>query len=223
MSLREKQAAARRQQMLDAAELLIRKSGGTGFSMRALAATAEVSPATPYNFFGSKEGLLFELMTRNLRILAKEALAYSSEDPIEHSIEAADHVVSVLVADSQLLRPLYQVVLGQTDPVHHPSFLKDALDLYRRSLDAALEQGLLTNERERTALACALMAHVMGLMSLWVHEDVDNDWFRSQVAFGFINLLWPFARGKSLKKLQKRAVVVRAQLSKLRAPQLFVR
>jgi len=223
MSLRAKHAARLRQKVMDAAELLIRQTGGTDFSMRALATAAEVSAATPYNFFGSKEGLLFELLNRSLASIKKDALIYSSDDPIEHVIEAVDHVVDHLVADPELLRPLYQIVLGLTDPIHHPSFIRDALVLYRKSLDALVEKRLLVDERERMSLACSLMAHVIGMLSLWVHEDIDDDWFRAQLALGFINLLWPLARGKSLKRLQERSAAVRKALSARRLPELFAR
>lgn len=59
MTLREKQMAARRKRILDTAERIIRDAGATDFSMRALAAAAETAPATPYNLFESKEGLLY--------------------------------------------------------------------------------------------------------------------------------------------------------------------
>ncbi len=58
--------ADRRRRILDAAEGLIRQTGGTNFSLLTLADKAEVSPATPYNFFGSKARLLFALFNRSL-------------------------------------------------------------------------------------------------------------------------------------------------------------
>ncbi len=222
MSLREKQTAARRNQMLDAAELLIRQSGGTDFSMRALATMAEVSPATPYNFFGSKEGLLFELLTRNLKSFMKEALVFSSDDPIEQVIEAAENAVDILLRDPAFLRPLYQVLLGLTDPIHHPKFLKDAFVFYRTTLNGALEHKLLANEQDRTALACSLMAHFMGVLDLWVHEDIHDDWFHAQIAYGFIHSLWPIANGKSLKILKKRYADAKKVLSNRRKQPAFI-
>lgn len=60
MSLREQQAAERRTRILGHAERIIRETAGVDLSMRALAAGSEVSLATPYNLFGSKEGLLYE-------------------------------------------------------------------------------------------------------------------------------------------------------------------
>ena len=186
--------------------------------MRALAHIAEVSPATPYNFFGSKEGLLFALLSRNLTSFMDRGLRSESRDPIEQVLDAGDGAVTILLNDPVFLRPLYQVMLGLTDPLHHPKFLKDAFVFYRTSLNSVMAEKLIPTEAERSALACALMAHFMGVLDLWVHEDIDDDWFRAQIAYGFIRLLWPIAKGRSLTNLKKHHDQVRKLLSR---PQLL--
>lgn len=191
MSLRERQTAARRRQMLDAAETLIRQSSGTDFSMRALASEAEVSPATPYNFFGSKEGLLFALLQRTLDVFMEEGLKFSSGDAFEQAIEAAENAVDLLLSDVVVMRPLYQVMLGLTDPLHHPQFIKGAFVFYQRALQGARDQGFIDSDTERDTLAFSLMAHFIGVLNLWVQEDIDDDYFRAQAILGFIQLLWP--------------------------------
>ena len=213
LSLREEQANARRQRMLDAAETLIRQTGGTDFSMRTLASAAEVSPATPYNVFRSKEGLLFELLAVNLDYIIEHAPPYSCADPLLHVLLAGDHIVETLSADPQLLRPLYQVVLGLADPIHYPRFMKSAFQFYRHILDPMMEDGLLADEYDRVSLAFSLMAHVIGVLLLWIHEDIDDKWFRAQIAYGFVHHLWPFARGDSLEMLRRKSAEVRKQLS----------
>lgn len=52
--------------VLNAAEALVRKTGDTDFSMLTLASKAKVSPATPYNLFGSKGSILYTLLNRSL-------------------------------------------------------------------------------------------------------------------------------------------------------------
>jgi AcrR family transcriptional regulator len=216
MSLREKQANARRERILAAAERMIRQTGGTDFSMRSLASAAEVSPATPYNIFRSKEGLLFELLTRNLDLIIQRAPDYQSKDPIGHVLAVGDHVVSTLSADPEYLRPLYQVVLGLAEPIHYPKFLKTAFGYYRDNLRPMVENGMLVDEYECTSLAFSLMAHVIGVLSLWVHQDIDDEWFRAQINYGFIHALWPFASGESLDLLQEESARVRKLLSNQR-------
>jgi len=213
-SLREKQTANRRRQMLDVAEVLIRQCNGTDFSMRALALVAEVSPTTPYNFFGSKEGLLFELLTRNLRALMEEALKNSSsEDPVDHAIEAGEAAVRIFLRDPVLMRPLYQVLFGVSDPVRHPEFLRDAFEFYIAALDPLVKQKLIRDKHEQRLLATSLMSQFLGVLDLWIHEDIDDQWFLAQIVYGFSHLLWPLARGKSLERLQTRTAQARKILS----------
>ncbi len=195
MSLRERQTANRRRQMLDAAEALIRQSGSTDFSMRVLATAAEVSPATPYNFFGSKEGLLFALLQRTLDVFMTQGLSFVSTDPFEQAIEAAENAVDLLLSDTVLMRPLYQVMLGLSDAVHHPQFIQGAFAFYRRALQGLVDQGVLSDAAERDTHAFSLMAHFIGVLNLWVQDDIDDDYFRAQVILGFIQLLWPLSSG----------------------------
>lgn len=209
----------RRLQMLGAAELLIRQSGGTDFSMRALATAAEVSPTTPYNFFGSKEALLFELLTRQLQRFMTEAYNCPTDDPAAQVIDAAVSVVDMLLADPVLLRPLHQVLLGLGDPVHHPKFLKSAFVFYRRTLDGAVAHELV-GDAERDILATTMMSIFLGVLYLWIHEDISDDWFRAQIVYGFAHLLLPHMRGGSVTLLRKKIAEARIVLAKptLRPP-----
>jgi peptidoglycan/LPS O-acetylase OafA/YrhL len=79
-----------------------------------------------------------------------------------------------------------------------------------------VECGILADEYERTSLAFSLMAHVIGVLSLWVHQDIDDDWFRAQINYGFIHALWPFANGQSLDLLQEESARVKKLLSNQR-------
>lgn len=189
MSLREKQFAKRRHQMLDAAESLIRQTGGTDFSMRILAELAEVSPATPYNFFGSKEGLLFALLQRTLEAFLSQGLVFTSEDPHEQALEAAENALNLLLGDPVVMRPLYQVMLALTDPLHHPLFIKGAFEFYRGATRGLLEEGLLKDASEQDTFAFSLMAHFIGVLNLWVQEDIGDEYFRAQVMLGFAQML----------------------------------
>lgn len=214
-SLREKQAVARRNQMLDAAETLIRQTGGTDFSLRELARIAEVSPATPYNFFDSKEGLLFGLLNRNLKPFMREALNVASSDPIEQALEAAENSVKILIRDPVFLRPLYRVMLSLKDPVLHPEYMRNTYLFYLSILNGAVEQNLFEDtEEDPQSLASALMAYFMGVLDLWIQEDIKDDMFRAQILYGYIRLLRPIARGNSVKKIAERHDEIRKVLSK---------
>lgn len=190
MSLREKQTAARRQQILDAAEALIRQTGGTEFTMRILADVAQVSLATPYNFFGSKEGLLFALLERNLEKFMGNGLKFKSDDPFEQAIESAVNGVDLLVRDAVVLRPLYHVMFALSDPMHHPKYIATAFGFYQGGTRGLRKAGLLKSDLQQDTFCMSLMAHCVGALSLWVHEDIGDEYFRALVVFGFIQRMW---------------------------------
>jgi AcrR family transcriptional regulator len=200
MTLREKQKTERRTRILDAAERLIRETGGTDFSVRALAAASGVSAATPFNLFGSKEGLLYALLSRSLDQIVTDGLRFTSPDPAFHVIEAAENAVAAFLADPEFLRPLYQVLLSVSHPVHRPLFMERTFAYWMTAT--------LTIKNEEPALqdivAQALMAHFIGLLELWVHCDLDDDAFRTHAICGVILNVHAVASPKQVAKLMAR-------------------
>src|SRR5665213_3648607 len=114
---REKQMAERRRRILDAAEALIRQAGGTGFPMLALSERAEVSPTTPYNLFGSKAGVLYALLNSTMDQIDERTQRFSSSNPIERALEAAESAADFFARDPEFFRSLYLFLLGVRDLV----------------------------------------------------------------------------------------------------------
>lgn len=204
MSLREKQLDARRHRILDAAALLIRQTGGTNFSMRRLAGVAETSPATPYNLFGSKDGLLYALLSRSLDAIVASGLDFSSADPLDCLLEAAEKATDIFLGDPDYMRPLYQFLLSVSDPVHRPRFIQRSLAYWRSAVDGAEQAGLLTTDFDTDSLVYALMAHFMGVLEFWIHDDIDADGFRQRMTCGTVLILLPLASDDRRARLMGR-------------------
>jgi AcrR family transcriptional regulator len=202
MRLRERQMAARRGRILDAAALLIRKTGGTEFTMVNVADKAEVSPATPYNLFGSKSGVLYALLNRSLDEVFARALRFTAS-PIEHPVEAADIAAQIFARDPVFYRPLFLVLLGVRDEVHRPRFMERSLEYWKRSLEGLIEADLL-DDADREDLSRALLVHFAGVLELWIHGDLDDAGFRAQISYGTGLHLIAFADGAALAKLRRR-------------------
>jgi AcrR family transcriptional regulator len=200
--LREKQKTERRNRILDAAEKLIRETGGTGFSVRALAVASGVSAATPFNLFGSKEGLLYALLSRSLDQIVTEGLSFKSSDPAFHVIEAAENAVNAFLDDPEFLRPLYQVLLSVSHPVHRPLFMERTFAYWQ---SATLTIG--NSEPSLSDLvAKALMAQFIGLLELWVHRDIDDNAFRVRAICGVILIAHTVAAPEQVARLNARLV-----------------
>ncbi|MGQ0701008.1 MAG: TetR/AcrR family transcriptional regulator [Panacagrimonas sp.] len=215
MSLREKQMAQRRTRILSAAEKLIRRTGGTDFTMNALAHEAEVSPATPFNLFGTKEGLLYELLLRSLKEFFSRALAQQSNDPVERVVLAAQAAVDVFVDNPKQLRPLYRFLLGVIDPKSRPEFLLRSHGYWRISLDAAVAAGWM-DENEADAVASGLLAHILGVLDLWVHRDITDAELKDHLVQGVLLHLAPFVRAKQLPALRARLKQIMLALARAR-------
>ena len=204
MSLRARQVDARRHRILDSAALLIRSTGGTDFSMRSLAEAAEVSPATPYNLFTSKEGLLYALLSRSLDEITLRGLAFQSNDPLERVLEAAVQAADIFLLDPDFMRPLYQFLLGVVDPIHRPKFIERSLAYWRSALASAEQAELLTPDFEADVLVYTLMAHFMGVLEFWIHDDIDAPGFKARVIHDTVLLLLPLADDARRPRLLRR-------------------
>lgn len=203
MKLRDKQMAERRNRILDGAERLIRETGGTDFSVRTLASVAEVAPATPFNLFLSKEGLLYALLSRNLDSIIAEGLRFKGTNPKLHIVEAATNAVDMFARDPEFMRPLYRVLLGVSDAIHRPQFMARSLGYWRAAVGTIPDQALLSSELDRNLLAIALQAQFLGLLEFWVHEEFDDGTFRKHAVYGIctnvLGLLDMENRGDFLK------------------------
>lgn len=179
-SLRSRQSAKRRMTILEAAESLIRETGGTDFSVRRLAERAEVSPVTPYNIFGSKRSLLYSLLLLSLENSIEKWPRFDRNDPELHVIRVTETAVKLYVDDALFLRPLYKELLGASDPVHRPHFMQTTYKYWHSAARS------IPGIRERwdpdmiARLARTLMASFNGELEQWLQHDHDAEVFRRQ-------------------------------------------
>jgi AcrR family transcriptional regulator len=211
--LREKQMAERRRRILDAAEALIRQAGGTGFPMLALSERAEVSPTTPYNLFGSKAGVLYALLNRTMDQIDERMQSFSTSNPIERALEAAESAADFFARDPEFFRSLYLFLLGVRDSVHRPHFMNRGLEFWRRPLETATTNAILPGGAiNAEELARELMIHFVGVMELWLHEELDSEGFRAQTVYGTSLLLLGLAGDAMRPGLLKRLKDARRKL-----------
>jgi AcrR family transcriptional regulator len=217
MKLREKQMADRRRRILDAAEQLIRQTGGADFSMLTLADTAEVSPATPYNLFGSKARLLYSLFNRSLAELPVKDLTASCANPLDRLLETTRLLAAHLANHADFLRPLYRALIGVKDEVHRPEFVDHHLQRWKRALADVERSGLLATAVIADQVARQLMINFAGTVDLWVHEELDGDGFSAEADFGATLLLLattvPEARPRLLRHLKAAERSLQARLA----------
>jgi AcrR family transcriptional regulator len=217
---REEQKQQRRHNILVAAETLIRRTGGTDFTMVELAEQAELSPATPYNLFGSKTAILYTLLNRALSILMNDGDAIEvSKNPVERAVMTMANAASVFIADPNLFRPLYKFQISVKDEEFRPAYMDRALEFWRSALDGLVEAGYLSddnggNRLNRDEMARALIAHSIGVIDLWVKEELDDTEFHAQMTHDAALLLFSTADADGQVMLLNLIRQVRCRMTK---------
>lgn len=211
--LRDRQRESRRQRTLDAAESLIRDTGTTDFSMLSLAERAELSPATPYNLFGSKAGIMYALLNRSMDTVDRDSRRASFHaDPFDRLVQAGRAAAEVFAADSAFYRPLHRLLLGASDAERRPAFMDRGLEFWKVAAQGLEEAGHLNGEIDVAELSRQLEINFVGALNLWVQEELDDDEFRAQITYGTAMLLLGIADDKGRARLLLRMRSARKKL-----------
>jgi AcrR family transcriptional regulator len=181
MTLAEKMET-RRQSILRAAEVLIRQSGSTEFSMQELARTAGFSTATTYNLIGGKSVVLYSLLNLSVERLAMEADVAGSDSSLFQSVvRSAAKSVSFFASDPVFYKPLMRFLLGVPDPVQRPIFMARAYEFWR-SLTGRLAAGhKFPSGVDSDEIARAMHISFTGALNLWVHDEMETHQFSAQM------------------------------------------
>src|SRR5437762_2882805 len=75
------------------------------------------------------------------------------------------------------------------DVEHRPRFIAQSLHRWMRTAQAVVRQGLLPDSIDTALLARPLMINFIGVLDLWIHEELDDDGFRAQSLYGFTLLV----------------------------------
>ena len=206
MSLREAGKQKRRDAILGAAEALIRRNGGIGFSMRDLAKEAGVAFVTPFNLFDNKGGVLAALFEARLetqrRTLQRDARETS--DPVERMLHLAVTSARAYSTDPDLYRPLLRA-LPAVAPSDDLRLLDLAIGLWRTVLESARGDGMLAAERNLELLARTLHVGFRGTLSLWAADDIDAAELEHQAEYGVaLTLAAILARPRDRQRLNAR-------------------
>lgn len=169
------------QQILEAAALLVRRDGGDGFSMRALADVAGVGLVTPYNIFGSKGAVLMALFERAVDELEARAARGRARSPITRVIAVMRAVAELYTSDSAYYRPLLKALLASGEPINR--LFARSLAAFSEALDGATTDGTLVAGVETAFVARELVIVCTGVLELWVHEEIDDEGCSAQMLF----------------------------------------
>jgi AcrR family transcriptional regulator len=139
---REAGKAERREAIISAARQLIRETGNAGLSMRALAARAGVSLATPYNLFGSKRAIVVAML-QDVREFHGQFSARRPADPVDRIFLALDTAIELYLGDPPFYRTLWTAVFDAAEGVREEILGPKGDAFWRGLVDQAAAAGAL--------------------------------------------------------------------------------
>lgn len=189
-----------RSQILDATASLIQTRGDTDMSVREVASCAGVSPATPFNHFKSKEGILNALVARSM----SDIYSHGVEEP-ETVMEGFRDITNYYISKRDIYQPVFRVVLQAIPPRSHT--LRTALEGIKKRIEREIERGQLSPHAMPSVLAEQLETFWFGTVILWSGGTITSDDWLIRVELGVELMVHAFypeeIRAKSSRKLAK--------------------
>ena len=173
---RERNRAEMRNRILAAVREMVVHHGTTDFTMAELAEAASVSLVTPYNYFGSKAGLLFGLLDmEHARDEAGTRLTSQDRDGLELTRDFGESRVRFYLEDAALFRPVFDGIFN-LDPRAElqPALGAPWIDLWEAGLRVAREAGDLAAGLEPHPIAHMLHLQFSMILRRWA-AGVAND------------------------------------------------
>ncbi len=200
MSLREDAKAKRRRAILEAAKELMGSSQERSFSMRNLADLANVSIATPYNLFGSKQAILLAVLGEG-QVRFEQALEALDGDEIEILFQAPTLIAAGYVENPDYHRSLISAVYQNGGPDTYFNASISPFRLWKKLLGRATEAGLLSPHVDADIFAATFGQLLLSHIVQWAHGLISLDEMEAHVHFGTSLILQAIATEKSLDRL----------------------
>lgn len=201
-SRREAGKAERRARITQAARDLLRETGAADLSMRTLAERAGVSPATPYNLFGSKRAILVSVLD-DIRGFGRGFATSAARPPFERILNAVALAVGYYEKDPEFYRVLWKTILGSDAPDDRSAIFNPRRDAFwTQLLQDAAEAGLLRAGLGLTGLRRALDASFRGTMLDWTLGELPTQELQRAVGFAYVLTLRGAASAQGLALLE---------------------
>lgn len=172
---REEAKGDRRRRIVEAARALVRETGDTGLTMRAIAARAGVSLTTPYNLYGSKRAIVVAILD-DVREFHERFARSRTSDAIERIFRALSITLEYHREDPEFYRTLWGALLNPSgsDELQATLSTPQSAQFWRALLGQAAQEGALRADIDLDmllqdllfAFAAAMLAWVMGSLAV---------------------------------------------------------
>ncbi|HUZ11683.1 MAG TPA: TetR/AcrR family transcriptional regulator [Caulobacteraceae bacterium] len=217
MSRREDAKAERRHRIVTAARDLIRETGDTGLSMRAIASRAGVSLSTPYNLFGSKRAIVLAVLEDIQDFHARFARRRPA-GALERIFEALELSIGYYVQDPDFYRTLWTGVFdtsGKHD-VRAALAQPERAAFWLALVEAAAAEGALAPGIDARLLQRDLDLTFAAVMLHWVLGALDTAELAATAGYGYALALSGAAAQGWRERLGRRIAEYQGELERSR-------
>lgn len=199
--LRETQKLKRKKEILQTAKKIIRAKGCQGLTMRALAETAEVSLATPYNLFGSKAKIVCRFVDESSRTIIHRLEEKSPKDPIEYILTFAKLGMQVYGEDEEFYKEVFRGLILMGHPLNPILANEEIIEVWRNGIDRGIESGYFKKNTKSDLMAFQFHLIYRGALTLWIDLEDATEKIPFHIFYGVLRVMLSAATDKGRSKL----------------------
>ena len=189
-SLRERNVEVRRQQILQAARVLLSQGGIGALSMRKLAEEAQLSVNTLYNLWGTREEILRALtLDARDRMEASLPIEASPEDPIAYCRTLVQATIRELCRQHEFFRPMILAwlegeIAGEPSPIEP---MEQSIGMLSQIIEMGRKNDLLECPMKPEQVAWQIQHGAQFASIQWALGRIDDAQFEARALYG-VNL-----------------------------------
>lgn len=192
--------AKRQRAILDAARDIMAATGEGGLTMFAVASRAGVSPATPYNLFGSKQAILQEVYEEDMRGFHARFDSYAVEDPLGRIFDLVDFTIRHWSSSPDFYRAML-TVLSRSAGAGVEGAWSPKRSYARKLVQDLAATGGIVDGAPIDALATALIRTLKSVGGEWVDGTITLEQAGRELGTGFGVVLTGFVTAPTQQAL----------------------
>jgi AcrR family transcriptional regulator len=184
--VRERNVEMRRQQILQAARVLLSRGGLGALSMRKLAEEASLSVNTLYNLWGTREEILRALtLDARERMEASLPIEASPADPIAYCRLLVGATIQELCRQHELFRPMILAwlegeIAGQPSPIEP---MEHSIHMLSQIIQMARKSGLIECPMKPEQVAWQIQHGAQFASIQWALGRIDDTHFEARALY----------------------------------------
>ena len=183
MGPREQTREELRQRIVAAARDLLSETESIEFSMRALAAKAEVGHVTPYNIFGSKQAVLLAVLDADMVEFEHAVRSGQTADPLTEIFEVVRLCAEFWFSEPVFYKTLYRELLDQKGGAKHAFATPLREEFWRRLTHALVQHGHLQGFVAEEPLAMSLRRIALQAIRGWIARDLSKKQVEAELGY----------------------------------------